>query len=283
MEGDELGLMLSPDDNQGEEPKPQSLHPMKWVAVLAVLALTVGLVGFAAGRSTAPSFTNADPSAIAEDSDVAEDAAGIVQEFLEDEREDTDDDDDDWPAEFFQEASDDEDEANKLSIPDAMTPQASPQKDAEARRLISASDKNAMMKYQNQIRCMHGVPLFKWSAALATNAQKWADTNQKSHSTAWGAFQKYGENMCWGQTVKQCVKFWYAEIKNTNGGRLKSANYGASHYSQLVWKQTHYVGCGKAHGIIVCQYKKRGNWAGQCPDCYASNVYGPKKSRSSCR
>ena len=88
--------------------------------------------------------------------------------------------------------------------------------------------------------------------------------------------------MCWGQTIKQCVQFRYKEIKHTNGGRLKSANYGASHYSQLVWKRTHQVGCGKAHGIIVCQYKKRGNWAGQCPDCYASNVYGPKRSKSHC-
>ena len=154
--------------------------------------------------------------------------------------------------------------------------------DAAARRLVSSSEKKQFLKYQNQIRCMHGVPYFTWSSSLARAAQSWANKGHKYHSTSLGAFRKYGENMCWGQTIKQCVQFWYKEIKNTNGGRLKSANYGASHYSQLVWKRTHQVGCGKAHGIIVCQYKKRGNWAGQCPDCYASNVYGPKHSKSHC-
>merc|ERR1712228_825704 len=71
-----------------------------------------------------------------------------------------------------------------------------------------------------------------------------------------GAFQKYGENMCWGMTVENCVEFWYDEIKNTPGGRLTAANYGASHYSQLVWKATTEVGCGIANTIIVCQFKK---------------------------
>lgn len=245
---------------------------------LAFLALAIGLVGLAVTRH----------STVPEVSDEPSDVARIVQEFLADEGE-LDDDDAAWPDDFFLEANEEEDKANELAIPDDMTAKESNKEDAEARRLTSSSDKRTMMKYVNQIRCMHEVPLFKWSAALATSAQSWADTGQKSHSTSRGAFTKYGENMCWGQSIKKCVNFWYAEIKHTSGGRQTSANWATSHYSQLVWKATHYIGCGinnhmsgYSSPLIICQFKKRGNWAGACPDCYASNVYGPKKSKSSC-
>jgi len=224
-------------ESQGDEPRPQSLRPMKWVAGLAFLALVVGFLGFAAGRVTAPNLTNTHNQA-------SPFAAGIVQDFLED-----------------------EDEVA----------------DAEARLLDGGSKRNTMMKLLDQIRCMHDVPKFTWDAALAQSAQSWADTGKHSHSTALGAFSKYGENICFGFTVKKCVQFWYDEIKKTNGGAMSSANYGASHYGQLVWKATHNIGCGFGVGnIIVCQFKTRGNWAGQCPDCYKDNVFAPTKSKSDC-
>lgn len=141
--------------------------------------------------------------------------------------------------------------------------------------------KDDMLGRINQIRCMHDAPPMTWSRKLATQAQNWANSGSHAHSP--DAFTKYGENMCWGFTVKKCVALWYDEIKVTNGGRLTSANYGASHYSQLVWRQTTEVGCGgEGGGTIVCQFKKRGNWAGACPDCYEDNVYGPTRSEASC-
>jgi len=275
----EIGPMLSPCEEQESLPVPKSKmgRPMVFIGTLAFLALAIGLVGLAVTRH----------STVPEVSDEPSDVAGIVQDYLADEGED--DDDAAWPDEFFLEATEEEDKANEDAIPDDMAAKDSNKEEAEPRRLTSSKDKRTIMKYVNQIRCMHKVKSFKWSKSLASQAQSWANTGSMSHSNARGAFTKYGENMCWGMSIKKCVKFWYAEIKHTSGGRQRSANWATSHYSQLVWKRTKYIGCGinkRMSGymspLIVCQFKKRGNWAGRCPDCYASNVYGPKKSRSRC-
>merc|ERR1712187_710288 len=96
----------------------------------------------------------------------------------------------------------------------------------------------------NMYRCMHGAPALQWDDALAKGAQSWADTGSIQHSTSKGAFSKYGENMkfdCPASPVKKATDWWYAEISKYS----PSSPGRASHYTQMVWKGTKKIGCGK--------------------------------------
>jgi len=185
--------------------------------------------------------------------------------------------------------NEDEDEADV----DTPVNATSPEEGAELRELASRRRRRRRRMFlgrQNMYRCMHGVPSFKWSNSLARSAERWANTKSRWHSSR--AFKDYGENMCWDMSsTKKCVDFWYDEIEEWDGslrrrrGAMSRSKWSMLHYAQVVWKRTKYVGCGtsRRRAIMVCQYKPQGCWAGPCPNCWKSNVNGPKKIKSSCR
>jgi Cysteine-rich secretory protein family. len=69
----------------------------------------------------------------------------------------------------------------------------------------------------------------------------------------------------------------YNEIRNYDFDNVdRSGNNGSGHFTQLVWKESTEVGCGKGYqardGLqfeyVVCQYSPAGNFMGK----YKTNV-----------
>jgi len=121
-----------------------------------------------------------------------------------------------------------------------------------------------------------GVPNLVWSSTLAAVAQKWATTlkTTKNCSMVHSGNPKYGENLYWASgfvpTTKQVVDAWGNEVKDYTYATNKcAAGKVCGHYTQVVWKDTTSVGCGKATcgtaQVWVCNYNPPGNWVGQKP------------------
>ena len=147
---------------------------------------------------------------------------------------------------------------------------------------ISSAEKKEMLDLHNMYRCMAGVPALKWDNTLQQQAQSWADTGNMGHSTSRGAFSKYGENMqyaCPKATPKTATDWWYAEIKKYSASSMTQS----PHYTQMVWKGSTKIGCGKGKApcggdLWFCQFTKMGNW--NMPGTLAANVIAPTKSKA---
>mmetsp|Transcript_57873 Transcript_57873/g.187691 ORF Transcript_57873/g.187691 Transcript_57873/m.187691 type:complete len:155 (+) Transcript_57873:73-537(+) len=127
---------------------------------------------------------------------------------------------------------------------------------------LTAEEKE-QLDIHNVYRCMHGVPVFTWSAKVAANAQKWADNGLWAHSdnsarTLDGVL--HGENLAWGSprmTAAASVIAWYGEISLTSPYGLVSAfSSGIGHYTQVVWSTSLTLGCAK--GAL-----KASRWSGR--------------------
>eukprot|EP00403_Amphidinium_massartii_P030119 CAMPEP_0178398462 /NCGR_PEP_ID=MMETSP0689_2-20121128/14785_1 /TAXON_ID=160604 /ORGANISM="Amphidinium massartii, Strain CS-259" /LENGTH=336 /DNA_ID=CAMNT_0020019225 /DNA_START=79 /DNA_END=1089 /DNA_ORIENTATION=- len=154
---------------------------------------------------------------------------------------------------------------------------------------------------QHQLyRCMHDVPLFEWHDELAAQAQAWADAGEWGHgSQAERTLPGYGlagENLAWGYPVRSgldSVQAWYDEIELTDGSpehgsdTLPGKSGAIGHYTQVVWKGSTLLGCGKGRANMmgndgdywVCQYYPAGNMMG----AYTQNVNAPVNSASDCQ
>jgi pathogenesis-related protein 1 len=138
-------------------------------------------------------------------------------------------------------------------------------------------------------RAQVGVPNLKWSSALADFAQAWADNLKKSNSCGLTHRdgtnrllngQTTGENIFGGTglstgfrySAKDVADAWASEIKDytASTGVCKSGAV-CGHYTQIVWKTTTEVGCGRAscggsgNEVWVCNYLPAGNFIGQKP------------------
>jgi len=157
-----------------------------------------------------------------------------------------------------------------------------------------------LLDRHNMYRCMHNAPALVWDEAIAANAQSWANQGLWAHSTTAsppanvvdGA--SLGENLAWGSPARtglQAVNAWYAEVKDTHGGAGlatsmsdKPTSKPIGHYTQVVWKSSARIGCGKAKlndkdgDYWVCQYGPLGNMGGQ----FEQNVLAASKGREDC-
>lgn len=133
----------------------------------------------------------------------------------------------------------------------------------------------------NRERDATGVPPLRWDPALAASAQLWAD-----HLAATAAFEHApearaepeGENL-WAGTkghysAEAMVDGWIREKRHFRPGRFPDNSVtgrvaDVGHYTQLVWRRTHHVGCAKAasgaEDILVCRYSEAGNYIGETP------------------
>ncbi len=145
---------------------------------------------------------------------------------------------------------------------------------------LTLAEKRQLLLEHNRVRAEVGVGPLVWSERLADHARQWAEHLAASgcrmeHRPAAGAWAgPYGENLFTGTAgyygVADAVQAWESEKSFFHGETLTSSNWHpAGHYTQLVWKKTREIGCGKAacqgRIIIVCNYDPPGNVLGEKP------------------
>jgi pathogenesis-related protein 1 len=126
----------------------------------------------------------------------------------------------------------------------------------------------------------------QWSPELAQYAQTWAQTlanrdlrqgehRQNYNDNPFRPGEWLGENIHSNSRsvpVAEAVQSWISEKQwyNYNTGCSAPQGYSCGHFTQVIWKATQYVGCGKATGAsgwvyVVCNYYPSGNWNNQKP------------------
>ncbi len=140
----------------------------------------------------------------------------------------------------------------------------------------------ALVEAHNRLRADVGVAPLEWSNAIAAYAQSWAEYLARSSSckrlrhrsgpTQQG--KRYGENLAafWSppgqhQRLAKGVTMWGDEKKYYRPGTpYTAAAAKAGHYTQIVWRETHLVGCGWTSCgplvVLVCNYDPPGNLLG---------------------
>jgi pathogenesis-related protein 1 len=153
---------------------------------------------------------------------------------------------------------------------------------------LDTAQQNEMVAAHNQFRRAVGAPDVRWSDSVAARAQAWAETLKSKgckmeHSR--NRQGKLGENLYWaspvtwstGKTEVQeispatVVDWWANESKNYDySTNACAAGKVCGHYTQVVWKSTTEIGCGKAvcndkSQVWVCNYQPAGNIVGKKP------------------
>ncbi|HWA13414.1 MAG TPA: CAP domain-containing protein [Burkholderiales bacterium] len=139
---------------------------------------------------------------------------------------------------------------------------------------MSGADARALLDHHNKARFAVGLKPLKWSAPVATHAQKWAEklaatSCRMQHSSD----SDYGENLYQGTqgvfTALDASRAWEAEKKDLDGPLTRANLKSVGHYTQMVWRETARVGCGEATCnktlIVVCNYDPPGNYLGRKP------------------
>lgn len=143
---------------------------------------------------------------------------------------------------------------------------------------ISSEMQDALNK-NNEIRndLYSNAPL-KWNNILASSAQAYANKLASNGSFEHSGVSSYGENLFWSSkksSYTDAINAWFGEVHDYNFATSScQAGKVCGHYTQLIWKNTTQVGCGKAlykrganigATVIVCQYNPPGNYRGQRP------------------
>lgn len=144
---------------------------------------------------------------------------------------------------------------------------------------FSAEIVNAHNRYRTELN----IPGLAWSDELAAHAKKWADHLASlgggtiMHASA-AERGNEGENI-WSGTagyysLTQMVDGWGDEKQYFRYGTFPdvstSGNWSdVGHYTQIIWKDTKMVGCGKSssggYDILVCRYSPPGNYMRRKP------------------
>ncbi|XP_061192284.1 GLIPR1-like protein 1 [Saccostrea echinata] len=135
----------------------------------------------------------------------------------------------------------------------------------------------------------------KWSDELAAVAASWAETCNWSHnpdrSSDSPSFGYVGENKylttSTANKIHRSVEYWWLENSKYDFDTQTCSSGICSHYTQVVWHDSEYVGCGvqfcpSMNGLsgwndvtfYVCNYGPGGNYAGQDPYTEGSDCSG---------
>ena len=132
---------------------------------------------------------------------------------------------------------------------------------------------------QNRERANLGIRPLRWDSALASDAQSWADhlasSGEFRHAAAY-IREGAGENL-WAGTkgayrAEEMVDAWAREKRYFKRGPFPSDDHSIAaigHYTQMVWRKSHSVGCAISRGrrldVLVCRYENAGNVRGERP------------------
>ena len=167
--------------------------------------------------------------------------------------------------------------SNENAAPTAALPTG--KEGGESGSTFTREEAGLILALHNRARTAVGTPPLTWSDELARYAQEWADHLASSsgfeHRPESGRWkQLHGENLYMGTAayygLDRAVQAWIEEKNHYNGGPISEANVAAAgHYTQVVWRETRAVGCGKAlrdgQLIVVCNYEPAGNIEGERP------------------
>lgn len=139
-----------------------------------------------------------------------------------------------------------------------------------------------LLAAHNVERARLGVPSLDWDPALAADARAWAGelaaTGRFEHSPDEPGKPIEGENL-WAGTPRAyspeaMVGLWVAERSDYRPGVFPNNSRSGDvekvgHYTQVIWRTSHRVGCARAVGreeeFLVCRYSDAGNVMGQRP------------------
>ncbi len=145
---------------------------------------------------------------------------------------------------------------------------------------LTRAEIDRLLEGHNRLRAQKGVPDLQWSEELAGYAQAWANRLGSNgcrleHRPDEGEWKQiYGENISAGspgsRSIDDALKGWESEKSRYRGEPISNDNFAdVGHYTQMVWRNTTRLGCGKAtcrtKTIIVCNYDPAGNMLGQKP------------------
>ncbi|XP_033174149.1 repressed by EFG1 protein 1 [Drosophila mauritiana] len=124
----------------------------------------------------------------------------------------------------------------------------------------------AILRETNKYRRLHNANPLKMDEKLCSYAQDWADHLADQNKLETRPNPLYGENIVCVRrskfSVDQILKLWYQEKYNYD--YLKPGfNLYTGHFTQLVWKESEFLGVGVACDVssiwIVCNYNPPGN------------------------
>src|SRR5437588_12611300 len=106
-----------------------------------------------------------------------------------------------------------------------------------------------MLMAHNAIRAKLGVPPLEWSEQLAKHAAEWAQTLIARGDFVHRPRNTHGENLfaMTGATATpaQVVNYWASEARDYDS-QSNTCRRVCGHYTQIVWRETHRVGCASA-------------------------------------
>ena len=131
-------------------------------------------------------------------------------------------------------------------------------------------DKEMVLERHNFYRSELGIEGLEYSDECASYAQEWANTLAKKNRMYHSKTEEYGETLFWSSyesTAAEAIDDWATEKKFFNT-RSRKYTSKAGHYTQMIWRDTKYVGMGVAKArngsyYWVATYYPPGNWTGE--------------------
>lgn len=144
---------------------------------------------------------------------------------------------------------------------------------------MGMSFKDAMVYYHNIAREAHGAPPVTWCDDCASNAQAQADYCNSADTLEHGNCDDQGQNAAMNydgldeaESAKGAVQMWYDELNSP--GYNYEGDFGAGHFTQVVWKGSTKMGAGIAGRYVIANYLEPGNMAGDYPNNVDENCSG---------
>jgi len=156
------------------------------------------------------------------------------------------------------------------SSPSAKTSSAS----SDAREFVDAHNavRAAVQKPAGYSGPWAPVPPVIWSDEVANTAQAWAEHLRDTRKCGLlHSDTRYGENLAAGKKVDaaRALRMWAGESDKYRYSPKYVFDTRTGHYTQLVWRKTTHIGCGRAscgrNSVVVCRYSPAGNSEGKAP------------------